>query len=107
MALIVCPECDQRISDRAAACPSCGYPINENRKNTQVIEQTGKKWKIHRILASILCVIGIIIILPMIEPDPLANVNISLGQVIVGMGFMGAGLIWLVFAGFFAWWYHG
>ena len=27
MALISCPECGRQVSDRAAACPDCGYPI--------------------------------------------------------------------------------
>ena len=27
MALITCPECNKQISDRAAACPHCGYPL--------------------------------------------------------------------------------
>lgn len=27
MALVTCPECTQRISDRAATCPNCGFPI--------------------------------------------------------------------------------
>ncbi len=27
MALIACPECNQRISDHAAFCPKCGLPI--------------------------------------------------------------------------------
>ena len=27
MALIKCPECQEEISDQAAACPHCGYPI--------------------------------------------------------------------------------
>lgn len=27
MALIKCPECDREISDKAEACPHCGYPI--------------------------------------------------------------------------------
>lgn len=35
MALINCPECNKEISDKAAACPSCGCPI----ANTQVINQ--------------------------------------------------------------------
>ena len=26
MALIKCPECQKEISDKADACPSCGYP---------------------------------------------------------------------------------
>ena len=28
MALIKCPECGKEISDKASACPNCGYPIN-------------------------------------------------------------------------------
>ena len=27
MALMTCPECSHRVSDKALACPSCGYPI--------------------------------------------------------------------------------
>ena len=29
MAIIKCPECGKEVSDRAAACPGCGYPINQ------------------------------------------------------------------------------
>jgi TM2 domain-containing membrane protein YozV len=28
MALMVCPECQKEVSDKAAACPACGYPIH-------------------------------------------------------------------------------
>lgn len=31
MALIACPECEGRVSDRATACPHCGYPVREAR----------------------------------------------------------------------------
>lgn len=31
MALIDCPECEKRISDKAASCPHCGYPLAEER----------------------------------------------------------------------------
>ena len=27
MALIKCPECSNEVSDKAASCPKCGYPI--------------------------------------------------------------------------------
>ena len=30
MALIKCPECSTQVSDKANACPSCGYPIARN-----------------------------------------------------------------------------
>ena len=29
MALVECPECGHKISDRALACPGCGYPQRE------------------------------------------------------------------------------
>lgn len=32
MALMECPECGKEISDKAASCPNCGYPIASNNK---------------------------------------------------------------------------
>lgn len=29
MALVPCPECDEQTSDRARACPHCGFPVAE------------------------------------------------------------------------------
>lgn len=34
MALIACPECDEQASDRARACPHCGFPIAEEIERT-------------------------------------------------------------------------
>lgn len=31
MALITCPECGGKVSDKAKACIHCGYPINEKQ----------------------------------------------------------------------------
>ena len=30
MALVRCPECQREVSDRASACPGCGYPLRES-----------------------------------------------------------------------------
>lgn len=37
MALIKCPECEIEISDKAASCPHCGFPVSSHIKseNTQ------------------------------------------------------------------------
>lgn len=35
MALIKCPECGKEISDKAASCPNCGYPINAATIHTE------------------------------------------------------------------------
>lgn len=34
MALIICPECNGKVSDQATSCPHCGFPFNNNL-NTQ------------------------------------------------------------------------
>ena len=33
MALIRCPECNKEISDKADACPHCGFPITSPKNN--------------------------------------------------------------------------
>lgn len=44
MALINCPECGKKISDKATACPSCGYPIKEHpEEKSQTNLPTPKK----------------------------------------------------------------
>lgn len=43
MALITCPECHGQVSDKAAVCPHCGYPLErtEREKEQIVSELTG------------------------------------------------------------------
>ena len=33
--LIKCPECELQVSDKAIACPHCGYPINPNKQRAR------------------------------------------------------------------------
>ena len=37
--LIECPECTRSVSDRAAACPQCGFPIAEHVQQAAEREQ--------------------------------------------------------------------
>ena len=39
MALIRCPECGKEISDKAEACPNCGYPIAGLGKATRTTNE--------------------------------------------------------------------
>ena len=41
MALIKCPECGRQVSDKAKACPDCGFPIAENRPDGDVLIRVG------------------------------------------------------------------
>lgn len=43
MALITCPECGKKISDKAEACIGCGYPISKNNKNDKEYEDRIKR----------------------------------------------------------------
>ena len=51
MALVQCPECASQVSDRATACPKCGYPLAVVQKpgtpvapKTMAAAQTGSFW---------------------------------------------------------------
>lgn len=67
MALINCPECGRRVSDKAAACPGCGYPIagtevagggtrknEDNEENCYTAEQIENESFV-RALPAVLC----------------------------------------------------
>lgn len=47
MSLIICPECGKNFSDKAPACPNCGYPTNlinsDNSEENNIIEDTIKE----------------------------------------------------------------
>lgn len=40
MALIDCPECGASISDRAPACPKCGFPMSSANGRSAGVQQT-------------------------------------------------------------------
>lgn len=44
MALIHCPECNHEISDKAVACPHCGYPIKEGCSSAR--KSSDRFWKV-------------------------------------------------------------
>ncbi len=45
MSLIICTECGRQISDKALACPGCGWQVNtvfgRHESNNENIQQTG------------------------------------------------------------------
>jgi hypothetical protein len=43
MALITCPECQQPASDRAASCPTCGFPFGSTSASNEQIKRTPSK----------------------------------------------------------------
>lgn len=43
MGLLICPECGNKVSDRAYACLSCGYPVSEILEEKASEEQECQK----------------------------------------------------------------
>lgn len=61
MALINCPECKNKISDKAESCPKCGYEINKNSNNNLSIKKNNSNYVM--IVIVIILVIGAIYLL--------------------------------------------
>lgn len=70
MALIRCPECNREISDKATACPGCGYPLNSTSQETaekeQLLKEAEEKDKQFIKKAAVVMIIGVVIMLTLI-----------------------------------------
>ena len=103
MALIKCPECNRDVSDKAATCPHCGYPLGRiapGPRPVQVIEQTGRRWKALRALGWFLILAGVAVVLREFAADDSRGVSL-------GWWLGGAGVACLVTSSAGAWWFHG
>lgn len=45
MALITCPECSGKVSDKAYSCPHCGYPMKDGINPPSQLRRPGKRRK--------------------------------------------------------------
>lgn len=45
MALIKCPECGKRVSDKAGNCPNCGCPIQPGQETK---DGKGERWSFEK-----------------------------------------------------------
>ena len=70
MALIRCPECNREISDKATACPGCGYPLNspsqETTEKERLLKEAEEKDKQFIKKAAVVMIIGVVIMLTLI-----------------------------------------
>ncbi|MCL4400099.1 zinc-ribbon domain-containing protein [Patescibacteria group bacterium] len=103
MALMKCSECGKDISDKAAACPYCGNPINGAIKSQVQVsadpnqplkiepELTSKKWKKVKIIGWIVFVGGLFIMTGGNETAFGAGISVSfIGVVILVIAYIGA-----------------
>ena len=65
MALIKCPECGLSISDKAAACPNCGYPLQPAPEPVEyeLTRSNPSESKIGKFLRACVWVDGIVLII--------------------------------------------
>jgi hypothetical protein len=115
MALVRCPDCGRKVSDRAVACPECACPIAGTHNtepprpgatphntgpawpDTQTIEQTGKGYKVQQVAAVLLMLVGMV--------GCMAGGEGRTGEFMGALMF--AGVAWYVYARMGAWWHHG
>lgn len=62
--LIQCPECQQRISDRARVCPQCGYPIVGSGDPVKDYHRA----RMHRVMVVILVIMTIACVMALLSP---------------------------------------
>ena len=103
MTLIKCPECGRALSDQAAACPQCAYPLNQtphSRRPLYVTEKTGKTWKQLRAFGWLLVSVGVLVLFASWAGDH------SRGEAAASLASLaGAACLWGSRLG--AWWFHG
>ena len=104
--LIDCPSCRQKISRRAATCPSCGHPVaggghvQAQGGKVQTIERTSKPLKLQSLLSAVLTIVGFIIAcLAILDGRPVSDSSI-------GVALCTIGLIWFIIVRFLIWWHH-
>lgn len=96
MSLIQCPECGTEISDKAPACPKCGNPMQP-----VIIEQTGKKWKLAKLISWLVFIGGVIMAIGGAGNGGFSNPLTGMGITLAFLGFIA-----LVIAKFGSWWNH-
>ncbi len=105
MALVSCPECNKEISNLAAACPHCGYPIEKSPtipspNKVTTVELTGKKWKRQQLTAALMIIFGVIFV--MIAGSSGTRWLIIFSSLLIFFGF-----ILFISSKISAWWHHG
>lgn len=58
MALIKCPECNKKISDKAENCPHCGYSFNKKINNNNSLDNLKNKWHNKYFLILLILLVG-------------------------------------------------
>lgn len=108
MALINCPDCGGEVSDRADACPNCARPIrgaDTPAEGVQTIEDTGKRWKLMRVV-SVLAILGGIAVVVIVSSATSAGEDPNTAAVVLGSFTVLGGMALYMWARIGKWWHH-
>lgn len=106
--LIICHNCYMALSTPPAAqqmvanLSYAGHSLPHappNSKYVQTIEKTAKFWKLQMVIASVFCVLGLLLYAEA-WPDKTALESLAL-VIMIGCA------IWLIVIKFMVWWHHG
>lgn len=96
MALIKCPECGKEVSDLAASCPNCSYPIAQKNdgKNKAAKKKKSYKWLGSQMLGSMMVVFGLLFLATSgTESSGIWSALLSFSFLLFGVLFIFAGKI--------------
>ena len=85
MALIKCPKCDKKMSDKADSCPHCGYSLKTSHGNN-ILDIIKSKWNNKYLIILLVVLVGGYFIFnskkgsPDVELKPNANGNYEFNQ---------------------------
>jgi hypothetical protein len=119
VALMTCPECKRDVSSLAETCIHCGYPLAGQMRLApagnsasgqpaivQTVELTGKKYKLYKVIAGLLIVMGIAsLLLSYWIAGHGSNVPMKPIEYLgVGLAVIGTG--WMIAVEGQIWWHH-
>ncbi|WP_404397927.1 zinc ribbon domain-containing protein [Idiomarina loihiensis] len=104
MALINCPECDKKVSSKAATCPNCGVSISpnvereEHEKKLTTTQLTAKSLKLQGLISLVIVIVGFYIIITGDASDESTSIWPPLITFLA--------LVWWVITRIRIWWNH-
>ena len=109
MALINCPDCNNKVSSAAQACPNCGHPVAQikniaaTKEPLTTTQLTSKKYKVHSVISGLLALFGA----PMFLIPAVLFSNDGDFEQAFTFGFFGSAIMayWL-FIKMKIWWHH-
>jgi hypothetical protein len=105
---IVCAACYKKLAgELTTRADTIDYGRHPAAKgDVQLIEQTGKRWKFHQLLAGGLASVGLVMVAGAIVGE-VQQWSLAGSLMLVGWVILCVGFVWLAIARTFAWWHHG